>query len=435
MKVRWSKLAVPLIVMTLATGACRDDGNDVSAGGGDDKTEEVATGIGVTKEPCPEGVNKDNGCIFLGTISDLTKGPFAPLAVPLTAAQKAFWAKVNQGGGIGGYDIDVTTWVRDNEYVGTVHKAKYDEMKGKILALAQSLGSPTTQAILAQLKADHVLAVPASWTSAWEFEPEILESGTNYCMEAMNSVDWAVTEKQVKSVMAVHYPGDYGGDAANGAKLAAERSKLTFTEVQTTPGQENQAEAIGRVVAGKPDLVILTTGPTEAAVIIGQAAAKGYKGQFIGTSPTWNPALLKSPAAQAIQALYLQSGPWAPWGGTSAGHEAMRAALGAGFTPNDGAVAGWVWSYPLKAALEKAVEEGDLTREGLVAAAQSLTTVDYEGMLPPEAGNYAAPVDEEVFRQSLISKPDPAAPTGVTVIKELFVGDTAKSFKLEKPCF
>lgn len=433
MKLRWSKLAVPLVVMALVAGGCRDD-DDVSAGAGDD-TEEVATGTGVTDEPCPDTVNKDNGCIYLGTISDLTKGPFAPLAVPITEAQKAFWAKVNADGGIGGFDIDVTSYVRDNEYVGTVHKAKYDEIKGEILALAQSLGSPTTQAILAQLKADHVLAVPASWTSAWEFEDEIMESGTNYCMEAMNSVDWAVTEKQVKSVMAVHYPGDYGGDAAAGAKVAAERSNLTFTAVETTPGQESQAEAIGRIVTTKPDLVILTTGPTEAAVIIGQAAARGFKGLFIGTSPTWNPALLQSPAAQAIQALYLQSGPWAPWGGTTPGHEAMRAAMGDGFAPNDGATAGWVWSYPLKAALEKAIEDGDLTREGLVEAASSLTTVDYQGMLPPDAGNFAAPANEGTFRQSLISKPDPAAPTGVTVLKDLFVGPTAEAYTLDKPCF
>ena len=57
-------------------------------------------------------------------------------------------------------------------------------------------------------------------------------------------------------------------------------------------------------------------------------------------------------------------------------------------SPSDGYTAGWVWSYPLKAALEKAAENKDLTRAGLLAAAKSLTSVDYEGMLPAGAGNY-----------------------------------------------
>jgi ABC-type branched-subunit amino acid transport system substrate-binding protein len=436
MKLRRSRLAVLLIAVALVAGACRgdDDGGDVTAGG-EENGGEVATDIGVTSEPCPDAVNKEHGCIYLGVISDLTKGPFAALAVPITDAQKAFWAKVNKDGGIGDYDVNVAAYIRDNEYNPTVHKQKYDEIKGKVLGLAQTLGTPTTEAIIADLEAEKVVSAPASWTSLWAFKSVVLESGTNYCMETMNAVDYAVTERQVKSVMAVHYPGDYGGDAAAGAKLAAERSQLTFTDVPTTPGQANQAEAIGRVVKDKPDLVIVTTGPAEMAAIVGQAAAQGYKGLFIGTSPTWNPGLMGTAAAPALTGLYLQSGPWAPWGANTPGHTAMRETMGAAFTPNDGATAGWVWSYPLKAALEKAVEDGDITREGLLAAAESLTTVDYQGMLPDGAGNYAADPNDGVIRQSVISKPDPAAPTKVTIVKEFFVGDTAKDFKLEKPCY
>ena len=52
----------------------------------------------------------------------------------------------------------------------------------------------------------------------------------------------------------------------------------------------------------KPDLVILGTGPTETAVIVGQAAAQGFTGKFIGLGPTWNPALLQTPAAPALEA-------------------------------------------------------------------------------------------------------------------------------------
>ena len=111
----------------------------------------------------------------------------------------------------------------------------------------------------------------------------------------------------------------------------------------------------------------------------------------------------------------------------------MREAVG-DVQPSDGYTAGWVWSYPLKAALEKAADNGDLTRTGLLNAVKSLTTVDYEGMLPPDAGNFA-PGGASAYRASVISKVDDDAPTGVSVIKDLFVGPTAQAYELSKPCW
>jgi len=421
---RRSKLVLGLAALALLSAGCRDTG-----GGG-----EVATDVGVTEEACPQAVNQEHGCIYLGIISDLTSGPFAALAVPLTDAQKAFWQRVNQQGGIGDYDVDATTYVRDNKYNPEIHNQVYQEIKGKVLALAQTLGSPQTAAIIEDLKSNNVVAAPASWTSAWAFEDIIVESGTNYCFESMNSVDYVTDELGAKSVMAVHYPGDYGDDAAAGAKLGAEARQLTFTDVETPPGQDQQGGAVDQIVSKKPDVVILTTGPTDAAVVVGQSVARGFGGKFIGTSPTWNPALLKTPAAPAFKASYFQSAPWGPFGSDTPGHTAMREAIGQK-TPNDGYVAGWVWSYPLKEALEEAVSAGELTRQGLFNAVKSLDSVDYEGMLPDEAGKFSGEADERVFRQSLIAKVDESAPTGVSVVKELFTGPTAEAYDFTKPCF
>jgi ABC-type branched-subunit amino acid transport system substrate-binding protein len=423
-------LAVPLALTLLATGCRAKESTAPQSGKEGNKVD-----FGVTNEPCKNAIDKNKGCIYLGTMSDLTEGPFKALAVPITEAQKAFWKRVNQEGGIGGYEIDVTTYVKDNKYNPQIESQVYQEIKPKILAVAQTLGSPTTAAILPDLKASSMVTVPASWTSLWGVEDVVLESGVNYCMESMNSVDYAKDKLSVKSVMAVHLAGDYGDDAAAGAKIAAQKQGLTFADVKTATGQDNQGGAIDAIVSQKPDLVILTNSPTDAAVIIGQAAARGYKGKFIGTGPTWNPGLLKSPAAAAIKALYLQSGPWQPFGADTPGHKAMREAIGKVDQPNDGYTSGWVWSYPLKAALKKAAENKDLTRAGLLKAVKSLTSVDYEGMLPSGAGNYAGDPDKSVVRQSQVGKPDDAAPSGITVIEPFFTGPTAKDYKFEKPCY
>ncbi|MEU4544605.1 ABC transporter substrate-binding protein [Nonomuraea dietziae] len=426
MKSRYVVTAVAVVALLSACGVIR--GDDKGSKGG-------AVATGVTNEPCPKAIDKNKGCIYLGTVSDLTQGPFAALAVPITDAQKAFWKRVNTAGGIGGkYEVDVESYVRDNKYNPETHRQVYNEIKDKVLGLAQTLGSPTTAAIIDDLKANSVVAAPASWTSAWEFEDVIIETGSNYCIEAMNSVDYAMEAYKPKTVMAVHLAGDYGADAAAGAKIAAEKNGLEFTAVETPSGATEQGRAITEITKNKPDLVILTTGPADAAAIIGQSAAAGYKGRFIGTGPTWNPALLKSPAAPALKALYEQSSPGKPYGADTPGHQAMRDAL-PGVTPNDGYTSGWAWSYPLKAALEKMVAGGDVSRKGLLAAVKTLATVDYEGMLPPEAGNFAGDANAATFRQTLINKVDESAPTGVTEVKDFFTGPTAQAHTMDGPCF
>jgi ABC-type branched-subunit amino acid transport system substrate-binding protein len=454
-----------LLALALVAAGCRgDDGDGAAAPGategaatepapgatdgatdgepatGDDEIEEaeidgIATDVGVTAEPCPDAVNADNGCIYLGTISDLTVGPFAALAVPITDAQSAYWNRVNEEGGIGGFDIDVTTWVRDNQYLPDVHNQVWQEMRNDVLALAQTLGSPTTAAILSDLEARDVVAVPANWTSANLYSDVILESGNVYCVETSNGVDWAFENRgPYERVMAVHYPGDYGDDAAAGVRNAAEANGAEFISVETSPGQDNQGEAISRIAADQPDLVYITTGPTDAAVVMGQAAAAGFQGQFIGSGPTWNPGLLQSPAAAAIESLYIHNGPWASYGADTAGHQAMRDALG-DVQPNDGYTSGWAWQYPLEAALRVAAENGDLTRAGLLEAATSLTSVDYEGMLPEEAGNFAGDPADTAVRGTYVSEPSADADAGLAELAEFYTGPSLDNLEFTGPCF
>jgi ABC-type branched-subunit amino acid transport system substrate-binding protein len=399
---------------------------------------EIATDIGVTEEPCPDAVNPDHGCIYLGSISDLTVGPFSALGPAITAAQEAFWNRVNEDGGIGdAYDVNVTEYVRDNLYAPETHNQVYQEIKGEVLALAQTLGSPTTAAIIEDLNAEQIVAAPASWTSLWAFQDVILESGSNYCIEAMNAVDYTQENQgPVESVMAVHYPGDYGGDYAAGARIAAEANGMTFTDVETGQGADNQGGAIQQILSAQPDLVLIATGPTELGTIVGQAAAQGFTGRFVGAGPTWNPGLVESPAFPALQQLYLQSTYWPTY--TTPGipaYEAMREALGE--DGNDGFTSGWMWSYPLLAALEAAAENGDLTRAGLFEAASSLMEVDYEGALPEGSGNYAGGANESLVRGNVFQMPNPESPTGVeTISVDPYIGPNAEGFDIgDSACY
>lgn len=452
----WRRGAAIVAVLALTATACGgDDGDDGDDGGDagtatDEMTDgetsdpdaggEVTTGTGITEEPCPDAVNEDNGCIYLGILSDLTEGPFAALANPIVAGQQAFWNKVNEDGGIAGYDVDIDEYTRDNKYNPQTQVTEYQAIEGDILALAQSLGTPPTLASLDLFTQDDVLAVPASWWSGWSVDEAdnsvILESGQPYCIESMNGLDWWVEQgNEVASVMAVGYPGDYGGDGAAGAEAWANANDVEwvgFTQTAPNATAGNQDAAVGAILSASPDVVQIGTGPSEMAEIVGKAVAQGFEGQFLGSVPTWNPALLGSDAAPAIQASYLHVGPWGSFGSDSAAHDAMAAALGEGELPeNDGYTFGWIWSYPLKTLLETAAENGDLTREGLLAAVDGLQ-VSYEGALPDR--DYGGEPNETVPRSAFISQPDPEADMGITTLEGPYTGPTAESYEFNEPC-
>jgi ABC-type branched-subunit amino acid transport system substrate-binding protein len=422
--------------LLLVGSACRSDSNTATPEV-PNTTSGIRTDRGVTASPCPAKVNPDNGCIYLGVISDLTVGPFAANAVPLTAAQEAFWKRVNERGGIGGYDVDIKKYTRDSQYNPEIHNRMYQEIRGDVLALAQTLGSSQTAAILDDMRKDNVIGMPASWNSNWNFDDIIFESGANYCFEAMNGVDWAASAAskrgKISSVLAVHFPNDYGADASAGVSAAAKALGLRYSSTETPPGPDNQGAAVSAIVQQKPSLVYVTTGPSELAALVGQAAARGYRGTFVGSSPTWNPALLKTPSAPALQAMYFQAAPWGAWTADTPGHKAMREAVG-DVTPSPGYIAGWVWEYPMFAALKSAAKSGDLTRAGVHKAAKALQSVDYEGMLPASAGNYAGEPSTSAFRQTMINAVDPKSTDGVKTVADFFTGSTAKAYDFAKPC-
>lgn len=446
MSKRMAKVLAGAGVAALVLAGCSGGGGDAtptqesSSEGGTSPREGIVFDVGVTDEPCPEAINPDNGCIYLGVLSDLTEGPFAPLATQVVTGQQDFWTYVNEQGGISGFDINMAANTRDNKYDPAVHSQEFRAIEPNILALAQTLGTPQTQAILGDMEADNIIGAPASWWSGWQF-PEtdggvILESGASYCIAAMGGLDWWVENKDpIAKLVAVGYPGDYGGDYAAGAEKWAAANGVDFAGIiETAPNAVagNQDAAVAAILDSGADLVAIGVGPAEVAEIIGKAVASGFTGQFLGAAPTWNPLLLQTAAAPALLAAYTNVGTTGSFGTPSAAMDAMQAQLGEGVVPaNDGYTYGWVWQYPLKAAIAKAVAAGDITRAGLRAAVTGGIEVDYEGSQPNAI--VGGPPDT-VDRSVTINVPDESSPLGINTIVTGYVGPTAAAYDYSQPC-
>jgi ABC-type branched-subunit amino acid transport system substrate-binding protein len=255
--------------------------------------------------------------------------------------------------------------------------------------------------------------------------------------------------------MAIHFPGDYGDDHAAGVKAAAAATGLTFINIKTDPGADRQSGAVAAILARRPDLVTLAVDPAETAVIVQGAADGGFTGMIVGASPSWDPELLRGPAASALFELYQQTSPWPPWSTDTPGHRAMREALGSAGPPageaerspessgpasqpagpREGLVAGWISSYPLKAALAAAADSGELTRAGLARAARGLRSVDYEGMQINGTNDYTGELAGLAAPSMILSPARGGGVAEVPVMREFFRGELFAGFRPDGPCF
>lgn len=425
---RWRTrlIAAPAILALAATAACAavEDEDDVTAG------------VGVTEEPCPNAVNPENGCIYLGVLSDLEGGPFAELGAQIHQGQLAFWRNVNENGGIAGYDIDISQYTRNTAYSVDQHATEYQDIEPHVLALAMSLGTPQTESVLPSMDASNLVAVPGSWWSGLHFDEAdrglILESGYSYCTESVIGLDWYAEEHGMpETLLTVGYPGDYGSDSAVGAERWADANGVeVLAQIDTAPNAmvQNQDAAVEQIIALQPDVVLIATAPGEAAEIVAKAVARGYDGRFLGSVPTWNPRLLETPAIGALTARYNHIGPWQGWDGDSDALTAIRESLDGQLPGNQGYIFGWVWSYPMKALLEQASADGELTRSALRAAIDGLE-VDYEGALPSHTfGEPPALAD----MSAVISVPDAEVELGTRTLADRVQATTEVEY--DAPC-
>lgn len=410
--------AASALALTLAMAGC----------GREDADPEATPGV--TDKPCPQAVDKEKGCIYLGTLTDVT-GAFKGAGIPLTQAQKDFWADVNKNGGLGDYEVDVVTHVRDTKYDTDVHAQMYQEIHEDVLAIVQSLGTAHTNTILPDAQDDEMLVAPAALGSNWAFEDNVVEIGTSYCIEAMNMADHAAEQLKAKKIAVVHFPGDYGDDALVGARASAEAQGVELVDITTEPGQEKQGPVVAQLLRAKPDAVIISTSPTEMAAVVGGAAQQGLLVPFLGSIPTWNALVLDSPAGPAIEKLYMQASSFPTW--EDEGLAEMRDAV-PDATPNDWYTLGWAGSYIMKQVLEDAIDADDLTRAGVVEAASKLEGID-NGALPEGSANYAAEPNERAVRVTQLNKIDKTAASKVSVAVPPFTGSTAAEYELTAPCY
>src|SRR5438105_3090289 len=355
------------------------------------------------------GVDVTNKTITLGILSPYT-GPVAdPIGIPLANGVKAYFDHVNDNGGVDGFKVKFLE--EDTQYNPQLEVQKYNQIHNQVAMIADSLGTPTTFAIKDLAAADHMLVSGATLSSALAREKYLVLVGTPYRLQVENAFDYVVNKVGVQNpATGIIYQNDeYGQDGLTGYKEAIAAYHLNDVGQASYAATDTTftAQVLQMKKAGAK-YVFLTTLPTVTATIIGTAFQLGYSPQWILQSPAFALGLFGVKALVPLlnRAWLVAQG--AAWGDTSVPGMAQLLQDVQKYFPSqkpDGYFEfGYTESEITYAILKKALDNGDITRDGLFNAFQSLKTVNLMGLYPPVT--YGSSPNERVLpRDPVIYQP------------------------------
>jgi ABC-type branched-subunit amino acid transport system substrate-binding protein len=297
--------------------------------------------------------------------------------------------------------------------------------------IADSLGTATTFAIKDQAAADHMLVSAATLSSALAREKYLILVGTPYRLQVENAFDYIVNKLGVKSPATgiIYQNDDYGQDGLTGYKEAVSAYSLHDVGQATyAPTDTDFTAQVSQMKAAGAKYVFLTTLPSVTAKIIATGHALGYDPQWILQSPAFSTLLLGVPSLVPLLSKAWVVSQGATWGDSSKPGMKQMLADVAKYAPDqkpDGFFEfGYTESKITYAILKKAIENNDLTRDGLLKAFESLKNVDLGGLLPTV--NYGtSPNDRVPTRDSVVYIIDPSQPESVRSLSGDFTGTAA----------
>lgn len=424
----WLRLIGALAVMALVAAACggRDDDRETAA---EDETE--GTEAAGTPEPVP---GFDGETIRLGVVTP-TSGPVAVIGEPLTNGNRAYWDYVNEelGGVAGEYPVELV--IEDSAYDAPTAVQKYNQIKGDVVMFNQLLGTPIVNALLEQLTADNIVAQPATLDSFWVREQNLLPIGGPYQIQAINGVHWYVSEgggSEDSAVCTLRQDDPYGEAGQEGVDFALEQLGMELTEEATFPvGNPDFTAQITQLQNAGCEMVWLVSTPSDTGGALGKAAELGYAPRWMAQSPTWIGTFVESELLPYLEANFTWVAEGPEYGDESVPGMSELIRIQETYTPDQVPDVyfnfGYNESKAVHQVLEQAVEMGDLSHEGIVAAMNSIEALEFDGVL----GEYGwgPPEDRDPPRGSSIFEVDASKPIGLGLIVQEHEAPFAADFE------
>ena len=412
--------------LALLAAACSESGDDPDLTDPPDGVTTAAPPAGEPEPEIPTAPGFDGETITLGYMGLYSERLLA-IGNPLEQGSQIYWNWLNDQGGVAGkYKVhlmsgNVATLNDNNSPDPTID---YERLKDKVAMFAFIFSTPATQALLPSLKADNIVAVPGSVAGAWAGEKLLLPSGSAYEYEMINLADWFVNESGLSTGSDVHcvaYMNDqYGRDTLEGLEYVMKELGLELgaKESVTTPGLPDYPAIIEALQDADCTVVYAITLPLQQDALLAEASEVGFEPNWLGAYPSYLNAVAREKPDNYEKFYVTVDGPAlvsdpddTDVPGMAKFAERFAQYADAGTIPNTYHLGGYFQAIAVHALLEKAVELGDLSRDGMVEAMAQLREVDTDGLT---ADNYVYGLPEDrqptsgtrIFKFNFDVKPD-----------------------------
>lgn len=230
------------------------------------------------------GVTDDT--VTIGTHAPLT-GPAAAGYSSISAAATAYFAYLNEQGGVNGREIEYI--VKDDGYnpATTLTVVRELVQEEEVFAIVNGLGTAPHTAVLDFLNQNEVPDLfVASGSTNWnqpEKYPFTFGFNADYIVESAALAQYAEDEYAGKKVCLLGQDDDFGDEMIEGAELVLGEGGLTRIERYSTSNQDVTAQ-IGALQAAGCEINILGTLNGFTALAVGTAAQLGWFPQWFSSS-------------------------------------------------------------------------------------------------------------------------------------------------------
>lgn len=329
--------------------------------------------------------------IVIGSCSAL-EGPSHFLGTETVTGAKAYFAMINDAGGVDGRKLKLVSY--DDSYDPAKTQACFDRlMEQNVFALGFFVGTPTAVKYVPMAESNKIPLVGLFTGAQTLYSPLrhwVVNVRASYFDETREQIDGLWGTLGYKKIGAIYPEDAFGAAVLEGVEAALEAHGGEPIAVGSYQRQTAQVGgAIDTVKAANPEAVVVVGPSNTVAPILKQSHAKGWKPLFLTVSFVGTDELILEAGADAEGVVITQVVP--PYYLTALKTVALyRRTLAKYFPsaqPNFVSLEGFVDAMVLVEGFKRAGK--DLTREGLIRGIESIHELDL-GLGPQLKLDYSA---------------------------------------------
>jgi ABC-type branched-subunit amino acid transport system substrate-binding protein len=223
-------------------------------------------------------------------------------------------------------------------------------------------------------------------------------------------------------VCALAQDDDFGEAGLEGLQSAKKSLKLKTGPTARFATGEDLTAQIQELADASCDAVLVVATAADATAILTKSIQLNFEPRMIALAPFWLPLFAESDATQQflVDHVWVSAEQLIAWGDTNVPGMDEFLARQQQYAPDQEPDPYFVFGYAQGQAmwqiLERAVKNGDLSREGILEASNQVGTLKFDGL----TGNYKygkSAADRNPPRTTSLFQVDPSQPVGLSILE------------------